>query len=417
MGNNSEQLLMIFNIILIVMLSLLGILLLVFVVLKIKENMEKNKRKIGKTTKSVKEAKSNSEEIVYDKKSVLDFMEFDAIEDSMIIRKNGKKFVMVIKCNGSNYDLASENEKIAIESGFVQFLNTLTYPIQIYIQTRKFNIEESILTYKEKLRKLERDAISAKTEYEIARRTNNPNDKRIRDAFLELQRTNNIYEYAKDVIKNTEILSMNKNVLRREHYIAITYSPLEEVAVNEMYDEEEMKDKAFSELYTRAQSLIRVLSGCDVISKILTSVELAELLYVAYNREQYEVYGLEKVLNSNYDQLYVTAPDVLDKKIARLDAIIEERAGKKATELVNRVKSEKEKRADAREENLDELVREMTKIILDQNENVIGAQTLKEAKKILDDENKNDKAVKETNETEEERKTKSRRTRTTKIKQ
>lgn len=415
MENSSDQLLQIFNILLIAMLCLLSILVVTFVILKIKTNKE-TKEKGPKKEEPIKKQKTNEEEIVYDKRSVLDFMEFDAIEDNMIIRKEGKKFVMIIKCNGSNYDLASEDEKIAIETGFLQFLNTLTYPIQIYIQTRKFNIEESILIYKDKLRRLERETIKAKTEYEIARRTNDGDQKKIRDAYMELQRTNNLYEYAKDVIRETERLSMNKNVLRKEHYIAISYSPMEEMATNEMYDEEELKDRAFSELYTRAQSLIRVLSGCDVTASILTSVELAELLYVAYNRDQYELYGIDKILNSKYDQLYVTAPDVLDKKINRLDAIIEEQAGKKAVELVNRVKSEKEKRVEAREENLDDLVREMTKIILDQNENVLGTTTLNQAKEMLQEETIKEKAVKETNEVKEKRKTRTTKTRTSNAK-
>jgi hypothetical protein len=369
------------------MLCLLGVLIIIFVILKIKTSQKEKKGYDAKNDDKQENIKNNVEEkVVYEKKSVLDFMEFDSIEDNMIIRKEGKKFVMIIKCNGSNYDLASEDEKIAIESGFLQFLNTLSYPIQIYIQTRKFNIEESILIYKDKLRKLERDTIKARTEYEIARRTNDGDEKKVREAYMELQRANNIYEYAKDVIKETERLSMNKNVLRREHYIAITYSPMEDMSSDEKYDKEEMKERAFSELYTRAQSLIRVLSGCDVMANILTSLDLAELLYVAYNREQYEIYGIDKILNSKYDQLYVTAPDVLDKKIKRLDTIIEEEAGKKAVDIINRIKSEKEKKVEARENNLDELITEMSKVILNQNEKVIGKKDLEKAKEMLEEE-------------------------------
>lgn len=382
MENSPEQLLRIFNILLVVMLCILFVLILVLIVIKVADIKRK---KPNKKTQAKKDSKTPDIE-EYSKESVYDFMEFDAIEDNMIVRKEGKKCAMVIKCNGSNFDLASEDEKLAIESGFLQFLNSLKFPIQIYIQTRKFNIENSILEYKEKLSKLEREAEKARTEYEIARRNSNATDKMIRDAFIEMKKTSNIYEYTKDVIKNTERISMNKNVLKKEHYIVITYSPLEDMTSEEHYDKEELKDKAFAELYTRAQSLIRVLNACEVNGKILNSLELAELLYVAYNREQYEVYGIDKILNSKYDQLYVTAPDVMDKKLKRLDKEIEERAGQKANELVERVKTEKEKKIKAREDNMDEIVKEMTKIILNQNEQVIGRETLESATELLEKE-------------------------------
>ena len=55
--------------------------------------------------------------------SIIDFMDFDEIRDNMIIRKNRTHYTMVIQCNGVNYDLMSEAEKISVEEGFVQFLN------------------------------------------------------------------------------------------------------------------------------------------------------------------------------------------------------------------------------------------------------------------------------------------------------
>ena len=54
-------------------------------------------------------------------------MQFDKIEDNMIIQDNGARYLMVIECEGINYDLMSQIEKTSIEAGFVQFLNTLRY--------------------------------------------------------------------------------------------------------------------------------------------------------------------------------------------------------------------------------------------------------------------------------------------------
>ena len=71
----------------------------------------------------------------------------------MIIQKNQTRFLMVVECQGVNYDLMSGVEKNSVEEGFVQFLNSLRNPIQIYIQTRSINLENSLETYKEQYQK------------------------------------------------------------------------------------------------------------------------------------------------------------------------------------------------------------------------------------------------------------------------
>ena len=61
---------------------------------------------------------------------------------------------MVVECEGINYDLMSQVEKTAVEAGFVQFLNTLRHPIQIYTQTRTINISDSITNYTDKIEEM-----------------------------------------------------------------------------------------------------------------------------------------------------------------------------------------------------------------------------------------------------------------------
>lgn len=387
MGNSTSQITGVLNIILIAMISILAILVIALMVIKIREKAKEKATKNEKNNNPPKNADNKKVGENYQKESVYDFMDFEAIEDNMIVRKNGTRFVMVVKCTGSNYDLASEDEKLAIESGFVKFLNSLKFPIQIYIQARKFNIDNSILEYKEKLKKLAIEAERAKSNYEFVRRTPNVSENDIKNAYMEVKRTSNVYEYARDVVQNTERVRTNKNILKKEHYVVITYSPLEDLASPDMYDKEELKDKAFSELYIRCQSIIRVLNACDVNGKILNSIELAELLYVAYNREQYEVYGIDKILNSQYNQLYVTAEDVLDKKMKRLDEKVEIDAINHATEILTRVKSEKEKELQEREENINKMVRKMTEMILEQNKSRIEEDVLQRAKQVLEKEN------------------------------
>ena len=85
---------------------------------------------------------------VLTRESIKDFMEFDEVVDNMIVRKQGSQYVMVLQCNGVNYDLMSEQEKISVEAGFVQFLNTLRFPIQLYVQSRTLNLIDIIAEYK-----------------------------------------------------------------------------------------------------------------------------------------------------------------------------------------------------------------------------------------------------------------------------
>ena len=59
------------------------------------------------------------------KEDMFKFMEFDRILDDMIVQKGGVRFTKAIKCKGINYDLMSEVEQLAVEEGFITFLNTL----------------------------------------------------------------------------------------------------------------------------------------------------------------------------------------------------------------------------------------------------------------------------------------------------
>ena len=118
-----------------VMIVILVILTLIFVALKVKE--KKNEKKPYKKEKNKKIANDNKNKKTvklkeYTKESIMDFMEFEKIEDNMIVQKKGKRFLMAIECQGVNYDLMSRVEKVAVEEGFQQFLNTLTHQIQIY---------------------------------------------------------------------------------------------------------------------------------------------------------------------------------------------------------------------------------------------------------------------------------------------
>ena len=70
-----------------------------------------------------------------------------------------------------------------------------------------------------------------------------------------------------------------------------------------------------------------------------------ELLYVAYNRDQSEIYTLRNALNSEYDKLYSTARDVMEEKKNRINRQIEADAAKLASKsIIDADKEEMERR-------------------------------------------------------------------------
>ena len=254
---------------------------------------------------------------VLNHESVLDFMEFDEVVDDMIVRKGGRQYVMVLQCNGVNYDLMSEQEKIGVEEGFVQFLNTLRFPIQLYVQSRTLNLRDIITTYKNRVDALAQDI--QKLDAKIVQVKAQGNRQMLDKLNFERRRKINVLEYGIDITDYVEKLSSNKNVLQQRTYVIVSYYSAEIGGSLENYSKEEIYNMCFSELYTRCQNIASALATAQIQSTILDSEELAELLYIAYNRDEAEILQFSKALNSQYDALYSTGKDVLQKKQEKLD--------------------------------------------------------------------------------------------------
>ena len=172
-------------------------------------------------------------------------------------------------------------------------------------------------------------------------------------------------------------MSLNKNVLNKQYYIITSYYPAD--LGNTNFDKEELKNIAFSELYTRCQSIISSLYASGVTGKILDSNSLVDLLYMAYNRDEAEIFGLDKALAAGYDELYSTAPEVIEKKIMALDKEIEEKAIAKAEDTVAMVRTARERKLEERHRRMDDIVDEMAKMIIKENEAYLGREVAGEA--------------------------------------
>lgn len=392
------------SIALIVLIAVLMLLSIIYIILKVKskkpENPDEGKISDKKlSTKGKDNSKKNtSVSTSYTKESIFDFMEFDGVEDNMIIQKNGKRFIMVIECQGINYDLMSKMEKISVEEGFQQFLNTLTRPIQIYIQTRTINLESSITTYNSRVKDIENKYRKMLFEYNTMRKSGNYTAEELSRYYYELTKQRNLLEYGQDIIANTEKMSLNRNVLNKKYYIIIHYYTQEN---ENNYDKEEIRNNAFSELYTNAQGLIRTLSACSIGGKILNSKELVDLLYMAYNRDEAEIFGINKALAAQYDSLYSTSQDVFEKKLRVLDEIVQEKAIDLANEKIEKVRTDLQKKAEEKENSMERLVQAMAKVVLRENRGYVGGAVADKAIEEIDKDNEeggsaNEEEVKKT---------------------
>ena len=353
----------IFVIIAAILVFIILILALVYWKMSIDEKNGKEKKHIDVNQKDPKQQTKTPQS--YNKQSIFSFMEFDKIEDNMIVQKNGKRYLMVVECQGINYDLMSRMEKNAVEEGFSQFLNTLRHPIQIYTQSRTINLDSSLENYKHRVDGIKEELDRKENQYKQMAQSGRYDEKQLQKYKFEITKQRNLYEYGKDIIFNTERMSLNKNVLRKQYYIIIPYYASE--AGNDLFDKDEIRNIAFSELYTKAQSIIRTLAACSVAGKVLDSYELVDLLYNAYNRDEAETYGMKKALQAGYDELYITAQDVLDKKIRALDAQIQEKALQEARMAIEEVKSEKQKQLEQKELTIDDLIADMATQILEES--------------------------------------------------
>ena len=337
---NSLSQIEILNLIMMGIIAVIGVLalLVVFIVIKMrlkeKQRIEENSSKIigEKSNNQVK--KTNL--ITRDGKeidSIYKFMEFDSITDNMIIRKNREQFVMVIECKGINYDLLSNDEKSAVELGFISFLNTIRTPIQLYVQTRKLDMSNLLNSYSRRTNTMLEEVRKIDGQIQLARQ--NGNDELVKKLSFDRKRKMNIVEYSESIEEYTNKINDSQYMLQQKTYIVVSYYA-SEIGDTKKYSDMELNDLVFSELFTRTQTILNALTSSEITGKVLNSEELAELLYVAYNRESSDTYTLRNALDAQYDRLYSTAKDVLETRKQELKKQIENEAMKLATNSITK---------------------------------------------------------------------------------
>ena len=337
---NSLSQIEILNLIMIGIIAIIGILSLIVVFIIIKMRLKEKQRIEENSSKIIGEKNSNQAKKTnlitrYGKEidSIYKFMEFDSITDNMIIRKNREQFIMVIECKGINYDLLSNDEKSAVELGFISFLNTIRTPIQLYVQTRKLDMSNLLNSYSRRTDAMLEEVRKIDAQIQLAKQ--NGNDELVKKLSFDRKRKMNIVEYSESIEEYTNKINDSQYMLQQKTYIVVSYYA-SEIGETKKYSDIELNDLVFSELFTRTQTILNALTSSEITGKVLNSEELAELLYVAYNRESSDTYTLKNALDAQYDRLYSTAKDVLETRKQELRKQIETEAMKLATNSITK---------------------------------------------------------------------------------
>lgn len=383
-------------------LIILGVMLLfggiMFLYLKKADKSKKTNKPQGKTdNKNTENAYKSNANANVNKEDIFKFMDFDRIQDNMIIQKNGEKYTAVIKCKGINYNLMSEVEQLSVEEGFINFLNTLKFPIQLYVQAQNVDLKDNINKYKENMKDLFEKYDDVNSQYGMLVNSLDSTDEEIETVENERNSILNVLEYGQDIVKYVERLSLNKNMLQRSFYVLVSYYK-SEITNASNFNKEEIMDICYSELFTRVQNIMSGLSMSSVSGQVLDSNELAELMYSAYNRDDKNYISVKQALDAGFHRLYSTSKDAITKKHEKLLQGIRQEAEYKAVEALAKAveNSEVSMMQDVEDEYDQESSKQAIEIIKREK---IDDKVKEKAKKIIIDDYK--KAKKERMESKE----------------
>ena len=196
------------------------------------------------------------------------------IKDGVIILKN-KALRAVLMVSSLNLALKSQEETQAINQAFQNFLNSLDFPIQILVQSRKLNIKTYLDDLNQKSRKQENELLRIQTQ-----------------------------EYAQYI----ESLVEMANIMNKNFFIIVPFSAIEtksESLPSKILNIIKPSKKTVftqsnflrykEQLWQRTEFIAAGLSSMQIAAKPLNTQELIELFYNLYNPGVSPMPGLVEV--------------------------------------------------------------------------------------------------------------------------
>jgi hypothetical protein len=180
------------------------------------------------------------------------FVEIEDIKDDVLVMKGGSAAI-VIEVSAVNFWLLSEEEQSSMIYAYAGLLNSLSFPVQILILSKKMDIS-SYLDYL--------DAAINKQNLEL-----------IKNRLLSYK------EFIKNIVKKN-------TVLEKRFFFIVPFSPLElgiAGANLASLQKEYVVARAKTSLYPKRDHLLRLLSKIGLGGATLQKQELVELFYNLYN--------------------------------------------------------------------------------------------------------------------------------------
>lgn len=188
------------------------------------------------------------------------------IRDGIVIMNDGS-YRAVVMCRSINFDLMSPQEREGVEYSFQGFLNSLYFPVQIFIRSSKIDIRP----YIDRLDKIRSE-----------------HDNMLLAYLME------------DYIGFISAVAQQTNIMDKRFYVVIPFFPpattdrIKEASkgfLSSVFGGKEQTvvineddlEKAKAELRNRVQTIMAGLQQCGVQSLPLDTQELIELYYDAYN--------------------------------------------------------------------------------------------------------------------------------------
>lgn len=209
------------------------------------------------------------------------YLPIAGIRNDCLILKDGSLRAALI-CSSLNFSLKSEREQKGIISGYISFLNSLEWPIQIIVQSRKLRIGP----YLDNLRQLEREQISE---------------------LLRIQMRDYI-SYIQELVQLGEIMT-------KKFFVVVTYNPLGDTKrrlVDRFTDvfktpslikiKREKFERYRTELFKRVDFIASGLAGMSINAVPLDTQSLIELFYNTYNPAESVFQKMEKTEKLGLEQ-------------------------------------------------------------------------------------------------------------------
>ncbi len=213
------------------------------------------------------------------------FLNIAEIKDNVVVLKNGG-IRAILQTSSVNFNLKSEEEQNSIIYAYQSFLNSLDFPIQIVIQSRKLDIDKYIENVKE---------ASAKHD--------NP---------LLKQQTLEYAEYIQKLVEYADIME-------KDFYVVVPYDPyraqklnplekfMQSISSTDSIDNIKRRHKEFDELNKhlgeRVNSVRTGLEACNLRVAQLTTSQLIETFYRLYNPETSRNQKIEDISKADLEPL------------------------------------------------------------------------------------------------------------------